>query len=388
MARAHDVTVLTTHDPDEDPAGTKRALSHCERVISVPFRVPKAGTPAFALALARSWASADPVDLRKWSVPALAQHAVDLLDAGAVDVIVADFIFAQPNLPPRPGVPVVFFEHNVEYRIWQRLASVERRWARRALLEVEWRKVRRRERQAIRRASLTVAVSEVDRDVLEREAPGAPVEVVPTGVDTDYFSPSGRAEVPHRLVFSGSMDWYPNEDAIRYFAAAMWPALRRALPGVSLTVVGRRPSDALRQALAGTGIALTGTVDDVRPYLDEAAVYIVPLRVGGGTRLKIFEALAMAKAVVSTPVGAEGLGLESGRQFVCAEGGDAFVQAIVDLLAAPDRRRALGTEGRRLVEQEYSWAQVTRVFDRHLQQVVQHHEHVDVPERRVAVSTR
>lgn len=388
MSRVHDVTVLTTHDPDVDPAGTERALGHCHRVLSVPFRVPKAGTPSFALALARSWASGDPVDLWKWRVPRLRQHVVDLVAAGAVDVIVADFIFAQPNLPDRPGVPVVFFEHNVEHRIWQRLAAVERRWARRVLLEIEWRKVRRRERQAIRRARLTIAVSEIDRDVLEREAPGAPVKVVPTGVDTNYFAPSGRAEIPHRLVFSGSMDWYPNEDAIRYFAVSMWPALRRTLPGVSLTVVGRRPSDGLRQALAGTGIELTGTVDDVRPYLDEAALYIVPLRVGGGTRLKIFEALAMGKAVVSTPVGAEGLGLAPDRHFVCAGSEDAFVQAVVDLLGAPDRRHALGAEGRRLVEQEYSWAQVSRVFERHLQQAVQRHEHVDVPERRVAVSTR
>ncbi len=388
LSRAHEVRVLTTHDPDVDPAPARQALARCADVVSVPFRVPKAGTPAFLRALARSWASGDPVDLWKWRIPAVRQRVEALIAAGAVDVIVADFLFAQPNLPHRPGLPVVFFEHNVEYRIWQRLAGVETRWARRALLEVEWRKVRRRERQELRRASLKIAVSEVDRDVLEAEAPGARVEVVPTGVDTQYFAPSGRAEIPHRLVFSGSMDWYPNEDAIRSFAQTMWPALRDALPGVSLTVVGRRPSAGLREALAGTGIELTGTVDDVRPYLDEASLYIVPLRVGGGTRLKIFEALAMGKAVVSTPIGAEGLGLESGRHYVCAATDASFVQAVVDLLAAPARRQALGSEGRRLVEEQYSWTQVSRVFERHLQQAVQRHEQIDVPERRVAVSTR
>jgi glycosyltransferase involved in cell wall biosynthesis len=141
--------------------------------------------------------------------------------------------------------------------------------------------------------------------------------------------------------------------------------------------------------LAGTGIELTGTVDDVRPYVDEAALYIVPLRVGGGTRLKIFEALAMGKAVVSTPVGAEGLALESGRHFVSAATDEAFVRAIVDLLAAPERRRALAAEGRRLVQEEYSWAQISRIFERHLEQAVQRHDHVHLrPERRVAVSAR
>lgn len=389
LSRAHDVTVITTHGPTDDPAATRRALSHCHRVISLPHQGPKAGTAKFALALARSWVSPDPVDLWKWRVPAMQRHVADLLEARALDVIVADFIFALPNLPKRPGVPVVFFEHNVEYRIWQRLAAVERRVARRALLAIEWRKVRRWERQSLRRAQLTIAVSDVDRRTLAGEAPEAPIEVVPTGVDTEYFCPSGRAEIPHRLVFTGSMDWYPNEDAIRFFATAMWPQLRQALPGISLTVVGRRPSAGLREALAGTGIDLTGTVDDVRPFVDEAALYIVPLRVGGGTRLKIFEALAMGKAVVSTPVGAEGLGLESGRHFVCAENGQAFVQAVVDLLSAPERRRALGAEGRRLMQEEYSWAQISRVFERHLQQAVQRHEQVHLrPERRVAVSAR
>jgi glycosyltransferase involved in cell wall biosynthesis len=388
LSRGHDLTVLTTHDPDDDPEPAARALAGCDRVLSVPYRVPKAGSARFAAALARSWATGDPVDLRKWRVPAVRRHIAELLERREVDVVVADFLFAQPNLPAHPTVPVVFFEHNVEYQIWRRLAGVERRWLRRALLGIEWRKVRRRERQALTRASLTIAVSDIDRDMLAAEAPGARIEVVPTGVDTEYFAPSGRAEVPHRLVFSGSMDWYPNEDAIRDFTATMWPALRCALPGATLTVVGRRPSAALREAVAGTGITLTGTVDDVRPYIDEAALYIVPLRVGGGTRLKIFEALAMGKAVVSTPVGAEGLGLEPDRHFVCAERGPAFVQAVVDLLADPARRRSLGDAGRRLVEQQYSWAQVSRVFERHLQQAVQHHELLDVSERRVAVSTR
>jgi glycosyltransferase involved in cell wall biosynthesis len=388
LSRDHDVTVLTTHDPGEDPEPARRALPRCGRLISVPYRVPKAGTARFARALVRSWVSADPVDLWKWRIPAVRRHVAALLDARAIDVIVADFLFAQPNLPVRPDVPVVFFEHNVEYQIWRRLAAVERRWLRRAILAVEWRKVRRRERQALARATLTIAVSDADRDLLAAEAPGARLEVVPTGVDTGYFAPTGRAEVPHRLVFSGSMDWYPNEDAIRDFARTMWPALRQALPGVSLTVVGRRPGAGLRQALAGTGITLTGTVDDVRPYVDEAALYIVPLRIGGGTRLKIFEALAMGKAVVSTPLGAEGLGLVAGRHFVAAERGEPFVRAIVDLLGAPARRGALGEAGRRLVEEEYSWVRVSRIFERHLQHAVQRHEHIDVSTRRVAVSTR
>src|SRR6185503_19513481 len=144
-----------------------------------------------------------------------------------------------------------------------------------------------------------------DRKRLKALAPRSRCVAIPTGVDTSYFKPSARAEIPHRLVFTGSMDWFPNEDAILFFIDAILPRVRAVVPGVTLSVVGRNPSAALRAAAERAGLLVTGTVDDVRPYIDEALVYVVPLRAGGGTRLKIFEALAMGKAVVSTSVGAE-----------------------------------------------------------------------------------
>src|SRR5204863_7679482 len=170
----------------------------------------------------------------------------------------------------------------------------------------EWRKLRRQERAVCRRADLTVAVSTEDRDRLAALAPGANVTAIPTGVDTNYFGPSLVPEIPGRLVFTGSMDWQPNEDAVTYFADAILPRIRHQVPHVSVAIVGRRPSARVKAVAERAGMLVTGTVDDVRPYIAEAAVYIVPLRAGGGTRLKIFEALAMQKPVVSTTVGAEG----------------------------------------------------------------------------------
>ena len=212
-------------------------------------------------------------------------------------------------------VPVVLFEHNVEYMIWQRLCALETRPWRRALFEIEWRKLRAREADACREADLTIAVSEDDRRRLEELAPGIRAASIPTGVDTNYFMPDGRPERANRLVFSGSMDWHPNEDAVIYFADAILPRIRAEIPDATLTVVGRNPTARLREVAARAGIDVTGTVDDVRPSIGEAAVYVVPLRAGGGTRLKIFEALAMAKPVVSTTVGAEGLGARERSPF-------------------------------------------------------------------------
>jgi glycosyltransferase involved in cell wall biosynthesis len=229
--------------------------------------------------------------------------------------------------------------------------------------------MRRYEARACARAALTLAVSEVDRALLAALAPSARIAAIPTGVDTSYFRPEGWAESPADLVFTGSMDWYPNEDGILHFAKAILPAVLREVPEASLTVVGRKPSARLRAGLAGLPVHVTGRVEDVRPYVSKASVYVVPLRAGGGTRLKIFEALAMGKAVVSTTVGAEGLPLVPGEHFLGADDPDLFARAVVSLVRDPARRRALGAAGRRLVEQRYSWPQVAREFEKHFTDV-------------------
>jgi polysaccharide biosynthesis protein PslH len=238
---------------------------------------------------------------------------------------------------------------------------------------VEWRKMRRYERQACARAKLTVAVSEVDRLRLAELAPGSNICAIPTGVDTEYFAPSALPEKPASLVFTGSMDWYPNEDAVLYFVEAILPAVVREIPETSLAVVGRNPSARLRSVCSNAHVSVTGTVEDVRPYIQAAAVYVVPLRIGGGTRLKIFEALAMAKAVVSTRVGAEGLPLEPGKHFALADRPTDFARKIVSLLRDPERRRTLGAAGRNLVEERFSWAKVAREFENRCTEVVGDH---------------
>ena len=372
LSQRHRVDLLTTQRLADEAASLRARLPACERIDALPYTLPKQGTARFALAVARSWASPYPADLWRWRIPAVRARIRERIKEG-VDLCVADFLVAMPNLPTRTSTPVVLFEHNVEYMIWKRLHEVEKRPWRRTLLALEWRKMRHYEAKACAQAGLTVAVSEADRALLAANAPGADIRAIGTGVDTAYFHPNGAVEAPATLVFTGSMDWYPNEDAIMYFIDAILPELRREVPGLSLAVVGRDPTDRLRAACAAAGVHVTGTVADIRPYVAEAAVYVVPLRIGGGTRLKIFEALAMGKAVVSTRVGAEGLPIVSGQHFLQADGPADFAQAVVTLLKDPDRRHALGMAGRRLVEERYSWAQVTRQFESHCEEVVARH---------------
>lgn len=373
LARQHRVSVMTTHAPDEDPEGLRRSLLHCHEVVSIPHAPIKWQSARFAALLARSYLSPLPVDAWRCLVPRLRDEVAQRLKSGEIDVCVADFIYSIPNVPLDMHVPVVKFSHNCEHMIWQRMASVERRPWRRALLAFEAERMRRYEADACTRSDLTIAVSEADREVLACIAPQATVVDVPTGVDIDYFTPATGAELPEQIVFTGSMDWHPNEDAMLHFIESVLPLIRVDVPQVSLTIVGRNPTPKLRRAARIAGVGVTGTVDDVRPYMAKAAVFVVPLRVGGGTRLKIFEALAMGKAVVSTSIGAEGLPLANGTHFMQADEPATFAAAVVALLRDRARRRALGDAGRQLVVDRFSWPQVARIFGARCAQTVYRH---------------
>jgi glycosyltransferase involved in cell wall biosynthesis len=199
-------------------------------------------------------------------------------------------------------------------------------------------------------------VSDADRDTFARlygDAVPRPVHVVPTGVDTSYFASDASPAESRHLVFTGSMDWLPNEDAMVFFCREVLPLIRAEEPGISLSIVGRAPTPAVEKLADGDSVTVTGRVDDVRPYMRDAAVYVVPLRIGGGTRLKIFEAMAMGRAVVATTIGAEGLPVTPGEHVLLADDPRTFARAVVGLLRDVGRRRELETAARALVVERY-----------------------------------
>lgn len=364
LAKHHQVVVLTTHEPHENVDELASQLSNCEEVRSYPYVAPKWRDPRYATSLLRSWFSRMPANVCKYQVPALQQQASRFLKSGNFDICVCDFIFAAPNVPFDSGVPVVFFAHNVEYQILKRLGSAIRMPLMKAVLAIEWRKMKRYEAEVCRRARLTIAVSPQDRDLFRASTPdiGPQIVAVPTGVDINYFNSSEIPESPRELVFSGSMDWHPNEDAVLFFITDILPEIRRQLPDTAFTVVGRNPSQRVRQQAAANAVKVTGTVEDVRPYIDAAAVYVVPLRVGGGTRLKVFEALSMGKAMVASSIAVEGLPLTDGKHYLRADEPDVFAAKVVRLLRDHDTRRALGQAGRTLARRKYAWPEVVNQF--------------------------
>ena len=363
LCRAHRVTYLTLDDGTAAPDAAERAAEYCHELVRVPFATAPKRSPRFFAELAANAVSPLPYAVAKYRVPAM-REAVRRAVAGGVDVVVCDFLFPSVNVPDGLGVPTVLFQHNVEAMIWQRHAEVAGDPIRRAYMGEQWRRMRRHEGAECRRFDHVVAVSPQDAEVMVREYGVRSVSDVPTGVDTDYFRPSGREAVrPNSLVFTGSMDWMPNEDAVLWFADAILPRVRAAVPDVTLTVVGRDPPPRVRAlADAGLGVEVTGSVPDVRPYMERAAAFVVPIRVGGGTRLKVYEALAMEKPLVSTPVGAEGLPLRDGVDALLAAEPDAFADAVVSVLRDPARAGALAAAGAELVRARYGWDSVAAQF--------------------------
>ncbi len=193
-------------------------------------------------------------------------------------------------------------------------------------------------------------MSETDKQILEGEFAAANVFAIPTGVDTEYFTPRQEAPEKNTLVFTGSMDWLPNEDAILFFAHEILPKIKRRIPDIKLVVAGRRPSrHLLNEMQKYPEVSILGWVDDVRPFISRHAVYVVPLRIGGGTRIKVYEAMAMGKAIVSTTIGVEGLPVTAGVNVAIADDPESFAQSVITLLRDAEARTRIEREARDFV---------------------------------------
>ena len=369
LASRHEITFFTFYDAHGDDI--HRDLERLfARVVLVPLSLPAPRSRQECAEYARNFFTTRPYNMAKYCRPAVANKLLELLQKQRYDVIVCDFVIAAGVVPWEFPVPKVLFTHNVEAMIWRRHLEVARNPGLKAVAWREYRTMARAERIYVTRADHVLAVSENDRDFFARLVESRKISVIPTGVDTEYFQPSASEERPGLLVFVGSMDWLPNEDAVFYFAEQILPRVRRNIPQVNLLIVGRRPSRRL-QALAAKSDALqiTGQVADIRPYVQGASVCVVPLRVGGGTRLKIFEAMAMGKAIVSTSIGAEGLPVKHGENIILADDPEEFARGVVDLLRNPVVRHRLGEAARQLVERNYSWSAVSADFDTVLSRV-------------------
>jgi len=364
LKRKHEVTYLTLDDGTADPEAHRRAEEYCHELIHVPHTTTKKFSWSFYCELAMNVLSGRPYAIDKYRSAMFTDTIGRLIRTNKIELVVCDFLHPSVNIPSSLACPVVLFQHNVEAMILRRHFEVQTQPITRAYFRQQWRRMQEYERDACRRFDYVVAVSENDRDVMAREYGLAQIGYVPTGVDTTYFRSSGRIKAePAHLVFTGSMDWLPNDDGMWFFVKEILPLVRLKLPNVTITIVGRKPfprMEALHRQ--DPSITITGRVEDVRPYMERASAYVVPLRIGGGTRLKIFEAMAMEKAIVSTSIGAEGLPINDGLDVLIADTPQAFATAVLRVLTDQSLAERLGANAAAKVRNEYAWDRVADCF--------------------------
>jgi sugar transferase (PEP-CTERM/EpsH1 system associated) len=349
LAARHDVTVLSYVD------GAQRAGVDPLRDVCAVEAVDWQPAPLARKRLAQlaGLASRRPYASRSLVTPAM-QEAIDALAARTrFDVVqLESSLLTAFRLPA--GARVVLDEHNIESEVHARTAELERSPLRRRFGALEALRLQVFERACWRRADGVIVTSPREAPLVAAHAPATPIAVVPNGVDTDEFRPSPEPPAPDSVVFNGRLDYRPNLDAARWLVEEIWPRVLERRPGARLAIVGRGEARDVA-ALARPSVELTGEVPDVKPYLADAVVTVVPIRSGGGTRLKVVEALSMARPMVSTTLGCEGIAVRDGEHLLIADDAAAFAERITALLADPGWAATLGVRGRRLMETDYAW---------------------------------
>jgi len=358
LAKRHQVCLLTFLEPDQSLDDAGPLLDLCAWVDTIPVPQRSNVTRLQQMLTTRrpdmAW--------RLWSTAFRDRLAMRLAET-PFDVVQIEAIELAPYIPTveatRPRPLIVYEDHNAEWVLQKRACLTDLhtlwRWPAAAYSLVQWMRLKGYEAETCRRADRVVAVSEADRDAIRAIAPEVTVSVIPNGVDLDEHTNYEGPVEPFDLVFTGKMDFRPNVDAMLWMGHQVWPLIQRQRPQTRLAIVGQRPHARLEPLRADAGITITGWVPDVRPYIAGATVYVAPLRVGGGTRLKLLQAMAMGIATVSTSLGAEGFPVKHGRELLLADTPEDFAQAVLGLVEDEARRAQLGEAARRFVEVTYGW---------------------------------
>lgn len=341
----HDITLIAPERPGVDLAEVFDGRLRGKITVPVQGR-----TLAHTL---RAMASPLPYIVKAHESAAMSAAVREALSTERYDLLHCDSISVVPTVPVNAAVPKTFNAHNIEAVIWERYVREERRPWMLPMLRAQLAKVRAYESYLRRIFDVCVAVCDQDRDAMKRSG-FREARTVSNGVDLEYYTPLPPAS-ERRLVFTGSLDWRPNQDALRWFAREIWPLVRLEAPEAAMSIVGRKPPRWVKDLCKASDMQLSADVPDVRPYLAEAAVVVVPLRIGGGSRLKILEAMAAGRCVVSTSIGAEGLEVRHGEQLLVADSPAVFAQAVLSVLDDWGLGGEMARAGRALVEARYGW---------------------------------
>jgi len=364
LALCNEVTVFSYYQGRRDPPGEEELNRHFPASISIAIPTPGSDSPRLRRSL--HYLSMvhlpAPYAVSQFNSEAVRRSLREQLQGGRFDIAVCDFLAATLNFPTRLSIPAVLFQHNVEAALWKRQALTTVNPFARLVFQLEAAKMSRYEPRAMAQFDHVIAVSEYDRRLMS-QIPDERISVVPTGVDLKTFAgrTSSAGDDPV-VVFTGAMDWEANVDGIEYFCREIWPKIRHEIPRAKLQIVGREPGTRIKN-LQSPSVEVTGTVPSILPYLEQAATIIVPLRIGGGTRLKIYESMAMGKAVVSTSIGAEGLDIHPGRDIAIADDPSEFARRVILFLQDKSLRRQYGADAAKTASQ-YDWSVIAGRFER------------------------
>jgi glycosyltransferase involved in cell wall biosynthesis len=369
LARRHELAAVMQFDNEFDVEECRNAMQpYCRDLVLVPRPYVGEGLRKRLLQL-QSLASTRSWERRLAGVPEMKRALDRILRAKRFDLVNLEFsVLGEYDLrqaPPNERLPrLVVDSHNIDYQLSRQYARAGRSLAHRVYAGVNWRKLRREELGTYRNADGVYLCSAEDERRLLDVIPGAQTAVIPNAADVEYYQPRPTDPPPdgRTVVFFGLLSYAPNVDAVIYFVQKIWPRVAEAHPEARFKIIGGRPPRSL-QLLAGPRVELTGFVPDLRPHLAAAAAVVVPLRLGGGTRLKIVEAMAMGKAIVSTPLGAEGIEAIPGRDLLVEEQPEAFVDAVNRLLGDPGLAARIGQSGRSLAVERYSWSGAARALE-------------------------
>jgi polysaccharide biosynthesis protein PslH len=377
LARRHELTAAMLVDDEFDADECRRAMQlYCREVVLIPNPLGQEGLSK-RLQQVRSLASTQSFERLRVTVPALQQSLDRVLRATRFDIVNVEFPYLRHyNLrqaPPGERVPpLVVDSHEIAYDLARQFALTGGNLSRRFYAGANWRKLQREELEAYGDADGVYLCSTADERRLLSQAPGARTAVIPNAADVEYYQPRPTDPPPdgRTVVYFGLLSTVPNIDGVVHFVRDIWPRIAEAIPDARCKIIGGRPPPSLL-ALAGPRVELTGFVPDLRPHLAAAAAVVVPLRLGGGTRLKIVEAMAMGKAIVSTTLGAEGIEAVPGRDILIEDEPAAFADAVYRLLAEPGLAARIGQSARRLAVERYAWSGAAQALEDFYRQILE-----------------